>query len=109
MYFCADKNLYFFFFFPFFRSLESALAALNSTLVDLKLRFDTLDKVMSCGEGKTLSSAYSTTTSTQDYIVYGLEKSFFCTTNKVSDATTSIPFNTLLALGATVAAAVVML
>ena len=83
--------------FPFFRILESALAAMNSTLVDLKLRFDTLDKVMSCGEGKTLSSAQ------------GDQKYFFCTTNKVSDATTSIPFNTLLAFGATVAAAVVML
>ena len=95
--------------FPFFRILESALAAMNSTLVDLKLRFDTLDKVMSCGEGKTLSSAPYTSMSAADMLVYGVEKSFVCTTNKVSDATTSIPFNTLLAFGATVAAAVVML
>ena len=73
---------------------------MNSTLVDLKVRFDTLDKVMSCGEGKTLSSAQG------GYYRKLHEKELFCTISKVSDATTSIPFNTLLAFGAIVAAAV---
>ena len=75
---------------------------MNSTLVDLKVRFDTLDKVMSCGEGKTLSSS----TVAGKVFGTGIIKELYC---KVSDATTSIPFNTLLAFGAIVAAAVVML